>query len=98
LRTPVPAIIKTIQEILFASFCHIMNDVEIMADDLFSTTVDDQVEADIEESINPETHSDLSESHKAEERSYFFSKLKTIFEVSDERTAEEAKKFLKVYI
>ena len=74
-----------------------MDDVEIMPDDSFSTAGGDQLEIDIEDSTSQGTRSDFSESRKAKQQVYFFGKIKTIFEVSDDRTAEEAKKFLKVH-
>jgi hypothetical protein len=74
-----------------------MDDFEIMPDDS-SISDGEQFAIDIEESTNQGTHNDFPESHKAEEPVYFFGKIKTIFEVSNDRTAEEAKKFLKVTI
>lgn len=68
-----------------------------MPDDSFSAAGGDELEIDIEESTSQGTRSDFPETRKAEEQVYFFGKIKTIFEVSDDRTAEEAKKFLKVH-
>ena len=78
-------------------FYSMMDDIEIMPDDSFSTAGGDQLEIDIEESTSQGTHNNFPETHKAEEQVYFFGKIKTIFEVSDDHTAEEAKKFLKVH-
>ena len=74
-----------------------MDDVEIMPDDSFSTAGGDQLEIDIEDSTSQGTNCDFPESRKAKQQVYFFVKIKTIFEVSDDRTAKEAKKFLKVH-
>ena len=74
-----------------------MDDVELMSDDSFSIANDDQLEIDIEESTSQGIHNNFPENRKTEEQVYFFGKIKTIFEVSDERTAEEAKTFLKVH-
>ena len=41
---------------------------------------------------------DADTTEKIDEQTFFFARLKTIFEVSDERTAEEARKFLKVNV
>lgn len=40
---------------------------------------------------------DAEKTGKVDQQMFFFSRLKTVFEVNDERTAEEARKFLKVY-
>ena len=40
----------------------------------------------------------VDETGMVDQQMFFFSRLKTVFEVSDERTAEEARKLLNVYI
>ena len=84
-----------------------MDDIDITPDDSlsqFSTMVSGQ---EIDESVG--THGiaqtpggnvleGVDETGEVAQQMFFLSRLKTAFEVSDERTAEEARKLLKVYI
>ena len=40
----------------------------------------------------------VDETGEVDQQMFFFSRLKIVFEISDERTAEEARKLLKIYI
>ena len=78
-----------------------MDESEIIPDDSLSQYLTVVSGQDIEESISQTSASSvLQEKYvtgKADQYMVSFNRAKTIFEVTDEHSAEEAKKFLKIH-
>ena len=75
-----------------------MDDFNIMPDDSlsqYSTAAGGQGN---EESTTQTPASTILQDNVAGEEMFFVGRLKMVLEVSDDRTAEEAKNFLKVYV
>ena len=84
-----------------------MDDIDIMPNDSLSQFSAMTSGQEIDESTGTHGTAQTSggnilehvdETDKIDQQTFFFSRLKTVFEVSDECTVEKARKFLKVYI